>query len=548
MYFRKVFVVPGRVRSCVVFVSANDRYLLHLNGRFVGRGPAPSDPRQKYYDAWDVTKRLSEGRNVLAALGYNFGRGKRNRIFAGRGAFILQAEMKLPDGREYEIITDNSWKALVARAWREPKVPINRWDVGYQENFDPALEPPGWRLLAFDDSGWPDADIVGVHPAFPFEELLPRDILPLERRELSPKAVARAVANAGSIRGQRALLRGGVATIDASVPGSFPELVLDFGTEAVGYPEFDIEARADGGTMLVSYGETLDLRRLDSVQLRKGKTVWGPFGRRACRYLGLQFVGAPKPLKLRSARVRAVRYPFEERGDFSSSDRLLTKIWKTSRETVRACAQDHFEDTPLREQALWMGDARVMALASYYLFGDHLFPAKCLRQFARIQHDSGAIPGVGPVGNDLVLPDYCLLWVIALSEHYLHSADRAFLAEMFVPVGRLLSSFEREQDRFGLIPRCERSEWWTFLDWAELDRRGHSTALNILLYAAFRAGATVAEALGRDPEAVRWRGMAERVGDSLIETAYDREKGLFVDSTSDLDCTPSRKFSRQTNA
>ena len=269
VYFRKVFVVPGRVRSSVIFVSANDRYRLFLNGRFLGRGPAPSDPGRKYYDAWDVTGRLSEGKNVLAGLVYNFGPGKRNRIFAGRGGFILQAVTRMPDGREYELVTDGSWKALVARGWLEPKTPINGWDVGYRENFDPGLEPPGWTKLAFDDSGWPEANAVGIHPAPPFDELLPRDILPLEKREMLPKAVVRACANAGSIRGQRALLRGGRATLDASEPGSFPELVLDFGTEAVGYPEFELECGADGGTMLVSYGETLDLRRLDSLRLRK---------------------------------------------------------------------------------------------------------------------------------------------------------------------------------------------------------------------------------------------------------------------------------------
>ena len=62
-------VPPPRARLAI---TAEDRYLLYVNGTYLGRGPARSDPRWKSYDAYDVTAALQPGRNAIAVLAYHY--------------------------------------------------------------------------------------------------------------------------------------------------------------------------------------------------------------------------------------------------------------------------------------------------------------------------------------------------------------------------------------------------------------------------------------------------------------------------------------------
>lgn len=57
-----------------MYVTAHNDYLLYLNGRPLGRGPARCDPYVNgQYNACDVTELLKSGPNVLAAAGHWIG-------------------------------------------------------------------------------------------------------------------------------------------------------------------------------------------------------------------------------------------------------------------------------------------------------------------------------------------------------------------------------------------------------------------------------------------------------------------------------------------
>ena len=44
----------GNPRSAKLHITASDRYMLYLNGEYLGRGPVRSDPRWQSYDSYDV--------------------------------------------------------------------------------------------------------------------------------------------------------------------------------------------------------------------------------------------------------------------------------------------------------------------------------------------------------------------------------------------------------------------------------------------------------------------------------------------------------------
>jgi len=202
MYARKIVNLPGRVDSARVFCTCYNEYKLYINGKFVGRGPAPSDPNWQYYDEYDIKSHLRAGENVFAAVCYNYGRGTKclaNRQ-DGPGGFFFQGEIKSKDGKSIKIITDKNWRVLHAE-WLSPfhALRINNWVGAYKEEFDAKQEPRGWLDSDFDDSSWEKPVLLGAPPVKPWLNLLPRDIPQLRQTRIFPVRAIRVDENFGRV-------------------------------------------------------------------------------------------------------------------------------------------------------------------------------------------------------------------------------------------------------------------------------------------------------------------------------------------------------------
>src|SRR4051794_6556336 len=75
-HFRRVFELDAKPASFVVHVSADNRYRLFVNGEQVSSGPQRSDLMHWRYETVDVASQLRAGRNVIAALVWNWGPDK----------------------------------------------------------------------------------------------------------------------------------------------------------------------------------------------------------------------------------------------------------------------------------------------------------------------------------------------------------------------------------------------------------------------------------------------------------------------------------------
>ena len=73
LYARRTFDLVGEPSAGSLHISAADRYVLYVNGAYVGRGPARSDPRRKSYDTHDVAPLLRQGSNTIAVRAYTYG-------------------------------------------------------------------------------------------------------------------------------------------------------------------------------------------------------------------------------------------------------------------------------------------------------------------------------------------------------------------------------------------------------------------------------------------------------------------------------------------
>lgn len=380
---------------------------------------------------------------------------------------------------------------------------------------------------------------------------MPREIPFLKETLVQPIAIVSAESYKGAIKAPDAPLskkeREGAefVVMDASVPGSIPQITYDFGAEIVGYPELVVFAE-EGGVLQLFYGESLELALMDTFLLRKGSNILTPFGRRAFRYLKVAAMGTPVPIEMRSLQVRFVHYPYVNGGIFRCSDERLNRIWETGRYTTIVNSQNHFEDCPYREGALWIADSVVMAKVVYQTFNDPALVRKSLLQAARIQNADGSIPGTGPQHNPFLLPDFCAHWLFGVWEYYKYTKDTDFLMEIWPYVIRLTGWFADQEDEAGLFADANREGWWCFIDWSDdIERKDRVTAVSCFYYKFLVTAALMAKELSETALQEAFREKAARLRESIRQLLQVPGTTLFADCLTDAGLSAS--ITAQTN-
>lgn len=302
-YLRKEFRTIGP-RALTIYVSADTRYRLHLDGEEIGMGPLRSQPWNMYYDRYQVA--VEAGEHCLAAEAYYQGSAGPDSSPRFRGGFLLEAR-----GEEGSLIltTDETWSIIPAKAWRRNTREFRMNKVNaYQEFFDARAIPVDadgrrWKEYGFDDSAWRAAAVVGsgvplASPAArppqtgPWSRLRERDIPFMAITARRPVAVTVAEECQGLANRQRsddvsirlsmpglpphwstiegaesltaatsaagALLRCSTEhTRDRMFDGFFePCLTLDFGTQITAHLELEIEGPA-GAVIEFGFAERL---------------------------------------------------------------------------------------------------------------------------------------------------------------------------------------------------------------------------------------------------------------------------------------------------
>lgn len=591
--FRRTFELREAPAAAPLRISVDGRYKLWVNDAYAGRGPARCEPLLQYYDEYDIAPHLRAGANVVAVLVHSYGRDMSwyelprahwSRQLGIGGLFV---ECDIGDSAQ-RIDSGASWRYAIAEAWERDTAP---GAVGFTEIYDARREIAGWHRPAFDDSAWPHAVVlrapgVGVAPdVVPFPTIIPRDIpLALETAERAARiASVREIAVDGTpdpvalaeSRDVHALSGCRVINAEEIVSGiggtevrlaarRAVAVVLDFGGDVAGYPAFAAHGPA-GAIVDVAYAERLradgrvPVQRTNAISgqnvhryvLRDGPQSWEKFERAGFRYLQLTFIppadARDAVIRIERAGVTSTSYPVGSRGSFACSDDALTRIWRAGAYTLQLCMHDGFEDCPSREQRQWVGDAYIESLVNYACFGDTQLTAKLIRQVAQSQMRDGmtqmATPGDISARWPLYIVDYCLYWIMTVAEYVLHTGDQTAASGVWPSVVRAVDWFERHIGRDGLLVE---PPGWIFIDWAEVDRRGASAALNALLVRALNDAATLADHERATAFATRWRSLAQRIAAALNARLWDAARGVYVDAL--LPDGPCRRVSQHTNA
>ena len=534
---RKSFPLSGRVRRAACRITGSTAYELYVNGRWIGRGPVRSWPRWQYVDVHDVTGHLVEGENVVAVHAYHHGEEHVGVLTtcAGPGGLLAHVAIESADGARLDIGTDGSWRVLRAPQYAVETGFVTWHREDYKEKADARLEPVGWQTASYDDRAWPPPVVLGAVPCSPWTRLIPNPLPPLTRETVFPVNVF--THHSGSAYGfckhdvvaPEAMIADNDETAAiAPVEADFDVQVLfDFGKPVVGRFHLEV-ADAAGGDVFFSYGDSLNLTRIDQLILRAGAQHYSPYERRFGRYVMLTLRGLLGPVRIRRAWFEMVTYPVQSRGAFECSDPMLNRIWEVGRWTLRMNMHDHYEDCPFREQLPYCGDLHVSALLAYHAFGDYALARETLLKLARLQRDDGRIPGHGPVPYSFpkAIPEFPARWLIALHDYWRHSGDARLINDLWPNVKRLLDWHARWHDETGLMRQLPTELRSDFVDnLAGIPMDGPVLAVQCFYFLALGAAERLAGAVGDGATAGVCGERKRRLADAINARFWDKDLG-----------------------
>ena len=552
-HFRRTVTLETAPDSFVVHTSADNRYQLFVNGERVRTGPARGEIPNWRFETTDLAPHLRDGRNVIAAVVWNFGEHRPVAQFSHRTGFLLQAN----DEAHAAVNTGEQWRV----AENEAYAPIPRSEqnidgylvVGPGEHIDADRYPWGWRTLDYDDSGWGQARPLrpgmpkdGPGPTGIYEAwtLVPRTIPRMETRVERFAAIDRArgvEAEDGVLAGEDDLV---------VPPNTEASLLLDQEYLTTAYPVFRMSG-GDGARLKITYAEALyddeglkgnrdeiagktirgyhDVYRPDGGADRRFRPLWW----RTFRYVQLDVTTGDAPLRLHDVHSVFTAYPFEETASFSSDDPQLDRIWDVSWRTARLCANETYFDTPYWEQLQYVGDTRIQALISLYVDGDDRLMRKSIRAYDRSRVSEGLTASRYPSHEQQFIPTYSLLWISMVHDYWMHRDDPAFVRSFLTPIRSVLEWYEPRVDETGLVGP---TPWWNFVDWT-FDtgvppgaEDGHSTIVSLQLAYALDHAAELAANFGRPDAAEYYRARSASLTEAVRERAWDAERGLLADT------------------
>ncbi len=512
--FARQFDLPSNVRSARLYAAGLGVYVAEVNGERVGETvlePPNTDFADRViYGTYDVTDLLRRGANVLGMrLGngiYNVpstpGRYQKLAESFGPPQLLAQLEVTLDNGQRVVVTSDESWRTTLGATT------FSSWFGG--EDYDARKVPDGW--------GIPDADLddwESVAPATaPGEdtELSARfgpGIEPVDR--IRAKSVTRAAPNVH------------VFDLGTNIAG-WPELKVDLpeGTSVQLWPSewLNADGRADQRTTGAPIWDTY-------TSAGRGPATWHPeFGYHGFRYVEVRGLPDDPTPELDTISGIVLRTANDEAGAFDSSNTLLNGIHRIIDRAVQSNMYSVLTDCPHREKLGWLEETHLVWETVSRGYDVSAYGRDLTRNMADAQTSDGLVPDIAPeytVFSDGFRDDPN--WGSAIIQvpwrMYQSYADTAILRPYYEDMKEYLEYLDGRSE--GNLLDYGLGDWITF---------DNSTPVGVTAsfgyHQAAQSMSRIAEVLGEDADATRFRQLTEDIGAAFHEKYYDEERGTYA--------------------
>ncbi len=356
-YLRRSFETEGEVKRATLYATALGLYEMRLNGERVGKSyftPGWTDYHKRlYYNTYDVTEMVEEGKNALGAIladgwyaGYVGFALKGNfptprEMYGPHPALYAQLEVTYENGDKQVVTTDDRWKASTG--------PLKEASILMGTTYNALDEMPGWDRSGYDDASW--EPVVKMNPEHGKVEAYPtvtvQRMEKLQPVEITERENGKYIVDMGQNFAGRVRLR---------MPGgeTGEKVVLRYG-----------EMLHQDGSLMT---ENLRLARATDTYVLHGRAqeVWEPqFTFHGFRYV--EIAGYPGELQPEDITGIVIRSALPMTSELETSHPLVDQIFKNATWSQRSNFLDVPTDTPARDERMgWTGDAVAFIRAAIY--------------------------------------------------------------------------------------------------------------------------------------------------------------------------------------
>jgi alpha-L-rhamnosidase len=528
LHFRRTLELPRVPAKLPVSVTADNRFVLYVNGQRVASGPSAGTVKSWRYATVDLAPHLRRGANEISAVVWNFGdiAPAFQQIVATGFRLIGDPVSTSAAGWQVRIDTEHSavsakehisWQYYVAGT---PEIIDARLAAG--ETWQDAVPAPAAAARTLIEDPFPQQLYVSAAPGRVVRSSL----------EGADQFPARPVVVPADTTAKLLIQR------DAMI-SAYPQLAVQGGRDA---------------TIKVQYGEALydkdgkkgDRNLIGDRQMRGfhdrftadgTRRVFAPLWWRTFRYLEIEVTTQAEPLTLRALHLHETGYPFRQVASFDSSDAQLNRIWEIGWRTMRVDAHETFMDSSYWEQLQYTGDTRLEMLITYAVSGDPRLARQAIEAFAESDVDGGLVQGAYPSRLSNVIATFAFAWVGMLSDWEIEQPEHALIVRHLPRMRRVLHWFEPLRNPQGLLGKNPQ---WNFIDWSGQqwdDRdnfpswgsRNGSCLMTAMWVGALRQGSALEHAHGDRKLAADFLAKADRARQAIREHCWVPDKGLFAD-------------------
>ena len=544
-----------------------------MNGKFVSLGPARGEIYHWNYETVDIAPQLQTGKNVIAAVAWNYGDMRPEAQISYQTGFIVQGNSE----NEKIVNTNRTWKCRRDSSYsaKEPIIIYSYYVAGPGETINYNLSLKHWKDADFDDGNW--------LPAHQVTQGLPKGVFGYGLGwMLVPRAIPQMELTPQRLQKVR-------RTDVAQLPENFPaqkspfiipantrvSILLDQGYETDAYPVLQFSKGKDASITL-SYAEGLyviepnekdwrtfhqkgnrnEIEGKKFIGIKDSLVSDGSDGQeftslwwRTYRYMQLQVTTKDEPITIDDLYGIFTGYPFKMNASFDAGNDTLNKILETGWRTARSCAQETYMDCPYYEQLQYVGDTRIQCLVSLYNSGDDRLMRNAINLLDDSRMAEGATLSRYPTANAQEIPPFSLWWIGMIHDYWMYRNDEAFVKTKLAGIQQVLWFFHKYQQADASLKNLP---YWNFTDWcgtkgwdsgmAPFGKDGNSAALDLQLLWAYQLAAEMENSLGMKEYANQYAAAAMQLKQTIQKKYWDDSKKLFAD-TDDKDV-----FSQHTNS
>ena len=527
LQFRRELTLESVPAKFQVTVTADNRFVLYVNGDRVASGPSTGTVESWRYATVDLAPHIRNGDNVITATVWNFGDVAPAFQQTVATGFRLIGDPVSTSVPGWRVRIDTGHSAVSGKE----QIPWQYYVASAPEVIDARKTPSEWQ----DAVPAPEAAV---------RTLIADPFPPQLFAATAPGQVVRSSITGGDRFPSRPLV------IPANTTA---KLLIRRDAMISAYPEIEVQGGRDA-TIRLQYGEALydaagrkDDRNLIGDRQMRGfhdtfiadgrPQVFAPLWWRTFRFVEIEVVTQAEPLTLRAFRLHETGYPFQQVASFVSSDADLNRIWDIGWRTMRVDAHETFMDSSYWEQLQYTGDTRLEMLITYAVSGDARPARQAIEAFAESDTEGGLMQGAYPSRLSNVIATFSFAWVGMLADWSVEQPDRALIVRHLPRMRRVLAWFEPLLNEQGLL---RKNPQWNFIDWSgqKWDDRdtfpswgaqNGSCLMTAMWLGALRQGDALERRHGDGTRAAEFRAKADRARSAIRKHCWVQERGLFAD-------------------